>query len=302
MPARFILSFDCEGKWGVADALSARHRRALTDERLGHAYRSILSILDEYGIPATFAFVGAFAQSAEGFARIRPRMEALAERAPHYLAPALRDVDEGGGDGWHGGAFVEAVISAQVAHEIALHGVTHVPWTSVDAEFVEAEMQLFHHLEGPIRDSRTFVFPRNLVAHANLLARHGFAGYRTARPERSRLASFLSEFNLFEAPEHPLWADRITRIPAGFFLNWRSGLRKLVPPAITRLRAKRLLERAGAADAVVHYWLHPENVATAPSTIGLVRMLAREVASARDTGHCEVMTQLGYCEWAESLR
>jgi hypothetical protein len=31
-------------------------------------------------------------------------------------------------------------------------------------------------------------------------------------------------------------------------------------------------------------------------------MLAREVASARDTGHCEVMTQLGYCEWAESLR
>jgi hypothetical protein len=55
------------------------------------------------------------------------------------------------------------------------------------------------------------------------------------------------------------------------------------------------------SDGVVHYWLHPENIASAPATLGLLRMLLREVADAREAGRCEVMTQLDYCGWAKSL-
>jgi peptidoglycan/xylan/chitin deacetylase (PgdA/CDA1 family) len=299
--ARFILSLDCEGKWGVADHLTPRHQRDLTDQRLREAYEAILEILDEYRIEATFAFVGAFTQSPGDFARIRPAIDTLGRRAPGYIGPALRDIDESGGAGWHGHILVDAVKSARVDHELALHGVTHVPWTSVDVVFAEAEMQLFERLEGPVRGSRTFVFPRNLVAHADVLFRHGFEGFRTARPSHSRALSFLSEFNLFESPERPPRPGGIIHIPAGFFLNWRSGLRRLVPPAVTRTRAKRLLDAAAATGAIVHYWLHPENVASAPATLGLVRMLAREVARSREAGDCEVLTQLGYCRWVESL-
>jgi len=75
-----------------------------------------------------------------------------------------------------------------------------------------------------------------------------------------------------------------------------------VPPAVTRMRVRRLLGAAAAGGTVVHYWLHPENVASAPSTLELLRALVREVARSRDAGDCEVMTQLGYCRWAESLR
>lgn len=300
MRARFILSLDCEGKWGAADALTATHRRELTDDKLRAAYQEILSLLDDYQIEATFAFAGAFSQSAEEFACIRPEIERLSRIAPDYLMPALRDIDETKGAGWHGRHLVDAVTDSRTAHEVALHGVTHVPWTSMDEEFAEAEMRLFERLEGPVRDSRTFVYPRNLVAHPNILAAHGFEGFRTARPSRSRLASLLSEFNLFDAPQQPRRGSGIAPIPSGFFLNWRSGLRRLVPLALTSLRARKLLDRAAVTGGVVHYWLHPENVASAPDTLELLRSLIRDVAVRRDAGHCEVMTQLGYCSWVES--
>ena len=300
MAARFILSFDCEGKWGSADCLTKRHRRDLTDEKLRGAYGAILKLLDRYELEATFAFAGAFSQSKSGFARLRPDVEQLAKRASEYLGPALRDIDETGGDGWHGVTLVEAVGGARTAHEIALHGVTHVPWPRMDAGLVEAEMSLFRSLEGPVRDSRTFVYPRNLIAHSKALAAHGFLGFRDARADRSRLSSLLSEFNLFERPDPQRRGDGIIAIPAGFFLNWRSGARRLVPPAITTLRAKRLLDRAAASAAIVHYWLHPENIATEPSTLELLEALVREVAARRDAGDCAVLTQLGYCRAIES--
>jgi peptidoglycan/xylan/chitin deacetylase (PgdA/CDA1 family) len=301
MPARFILSLDCEGKWGVADALSRSHRRDLSNEKLRLAYGSIRNLLEEFRIEATFAFAGAFSQSSDDFRRIRPDIERMSKFAPNYLGPTLRDIDETDGDGWHGSHLVDAIVSSSVPHEIALHGVTHVPWTRIDASFAEAEMDLFEKLQGPVRQSRTFVYPRNLIAHENILDERRFEGFRTARGSRSRFAALLSEFNIFEAAERPVRTTGIIRIPAGYFLNWRKGGRLLVPPALTHLRARRLLERAARADEVVHYWLHPENIATAPSTLPLLRMLIEEVARLRETGHCEVMTQLGYCRWIESL-
>jgi hypothetical protein len=296
-----MLTFDCEGKWGVADYLMSRHQRELTDERLRLAYQSIADLLDEYRMEATFAFVGAFAQSPMEFARLRPALEQVRTRAPDYIDLALRDLDESSGSGWHGDQLLDRVTNARTNHEIALHGVTHVPWTSLDEHGVGAEMAMFESLAGPVRASRTFVFPRNLVAHSQQLVKHGFAGFRTARPKRSRARSLLAEFNIFEAPELPMRSSEIVAVPAGFFLNWRSGLRAVVPPTVTRLRARRLLRAASVSDGVVHYWLHPENIASAPSTLPLLRMLVREVAEAREAGNCQVMTQLGYCRAQESL-
>ena len=294
MTARFILSLDCEGKWGSADILTAHHRRDLSDRKLAAAYRAILDLLDEYGIAATFAFAGLFSQSAKAFADLRPELERFSRFAPEYVQPALNDIDQTHGSGWHGHDLVEAVTNARSNHEVALHGVTHVPWTRLNRDAAKAELHLFERLSGPVRQSRTFVYPRNLVAHTQLLADHGFQGFRTARASRSRTASLLSEFNLFERPDALSPGTGIVAIPSGYFLNWRSGLRRVVPPVVTKLRARHLLDQA-RDGGVVHYWLHPENVATAPTTIGLLQMLLREVAVRRDAGRCDVMTQIDYC-------
>lgn len=302
MAGRFILTFDCEGKWGCADALAPRDRRCLTNEKLRAAYASILHLLDHHRVEATFAFSGAFSQSPLAFERIRPHLQELSRRAPDYLGPALRDIAVTQGDGWHGDQLVRATAVSRTPHEIALHGVTHVPWTTVDRSFAQKEMELFEMLEGPVRVSRTFVYPRNLIAHEDVLAKHGFAGFRAAPPPRSRLASLLSEINLSEKPERPLRSDGMVRIPAGFFLNWRSGPRRLVPAAVTCARVRGLLRRAASTGAVVHYWLHPENIATAPATFESLQRLVHDVAAARDAGDCLVLTQLDYCRWIDGLR
>lgn len=301
MVARFILSLDCEGKWGVADCLNASHRRDLADEPLERAYGDILRVLDQYGVPATFAFAGLFSQSADQFGKLRSQLETLANGGEDYLQSALRDIDATHGTGWHGPHLLENVAGAQAGHEIALHGVTHVPWTEMSDARAEAEMRLFQQLKGPIRNSRTFVYPRNLVAHVGVLSRYGLLGYRAAPPERSRAASLVSEFNIFAKPQSARPTDGLIQIPGGYFVNWRSGPRRVVPPAVTRLRGRRLLERAAGSGGVVHYWLHPENIATGRSTLKLLQGLIEDVARQRDAGNCEVMTQLGYCHWVRTL-
>ncbi|HMI40543.1 MAG TPA: hypothetical protein VK485_04870 [Sphingomicrobium sp.] len=295
MTARFILSLDCEGKWGVADVLTPVEHATLSTKRLVDAYGKILALLDEFDVPATFAFVGLFGESQTSFARLTPELEPLAARSPYYLGAALRDIRDGSRDGWHGDWAIEAVKGSRAAHEIALHGVTHVPWGSVDRQYLRDELKLLPLLQSPVNQAETFIYPRNEVAHIDLLTEIGMRGYRLSRTFPSRAASLASEFNPFSAPEDGLPAkDGLCRIPAGYFVNWRHGARRLVPRALSDLRARQMLLRAERASRVVHYWLHPENVASAPDTLNNLRDVVAFAARMRDAGRCEILTQKVY--------
>ncbi len=294
MTARFILSLDCEGKWGVADCLGPAEHRSLSDERLQRSYRDLLGLLDHFSTPATFAFVGLFGESRSSFDGLRPQVEQLAINAK-YLQPALDDIASGSKEGWHGDWAVDAVGSARIRHEIALHGVTHVPWSSAGREVIEAELGLYRCLTSEVGRSTTFVFPRNAVAHVDALPRFGIGGYRQAPPARSRLGSLLSEFNVAAAPQSPQPDHHgLVRIPSGYFVNWQSGLRRVVPDAVSVARLDRMISRAGRTGEIVHFWLHPENIASAPATLDLLRDLLSTVVRYRDRGECEVLTQEQY--------
>lgn len=298
MPARFILSLDCEGKWGVSDHLSAQKHELLSNERLHGAYQSLIALLDEYRLPATFAFVGLFAERPEHFRRIRGEVAELAKMAPKYLNPALQDIGYGSRQGWHGDWAVDAVANAQTGHELALHGITHVPWGSINRDFASAELKLFDALSSAIKDSKTFIYPRNQVAWTDLLSKVGIEGFRLAPPARSRAMSLLSEFNIVAQPEKdpPRASENEPQaIPAGFFVNWKFGLRNLVPQCVTALRFRQMLLKADRLDGLVHLWLHPENISMAPATLDLLRELVVTVATFRESGRCNVITQLEYC-------
>jgi len=299
---RFILSLDCEGKWGVADHLGAVEHRTLTDASLREAYSSVVALLDDFDIPATFAFVGLFGESVGSFRRLRPAFEQLAARAEDYLGSALDDMDNGSGEGWHGDWAVEMVGAAKTQHEIALHGISHFPWDRMDDAFVADEMALHRELEGPVGRSLTMVFPRNRVAHTDLLTSIGIEGYRLAAKGRSRLQTLAAEFNIFERGQMDEGESchRPLPIPAGYFVNWQKGLRRLVPKAVSERRFGNILADAGARDGVSHYWLHPENIAGAPATLDLLRGMIRQVAQARDAGRCIVQRQIDYCRQRKS--
>ena len=296
MSARFLLSLDCEGKWGVADCLSRREHRWLTDERLRWAYGGVVGLLDRLEIPATFAFVGLFGESAESFRRLMPEVKSLSDEAPHYLGPALQDIGDGSRQGWHGAWAVEIAAKAKAGHEIALHGVTHLPWTSAGPAFFARELALVSRLSAPLSAAKTFVFPRNLVAQVELLKSAGLKGYRQAPPKRSRSMKFLSELNVLELPDDDPPQDPAlpVAIPGGFFVNWRHGLRSLIPESLSHYRLKRLLERAERTNGIVHLWLHPENVASAPATLDLLEAMLTTVANYREQGRCTVLRQIDY--------
>lgn len=300
MTARFVLSLDCEGRWGIADDLGSAHARALDDRSLRQAYRQLLDVLDALAIPATFAFVGTFTLDRPGLRAVRGELAALAARAPGYLEPAIDQIDDG--EGWSGDWAVDAVGSASVRHELALHGGTHLPWLwpGVTDDVARADLALaFDAAPEFVRHVRTFIPPRNQVAHRHVLTEFGIAGSRDARPLLGRAASLRDELDPRMAPDPDPPPAVPVRVPAGRFVNWRHGPRRLVPPAVTRMRFRRALETATRTGDVVHCWTHPENLASGPGTLDLLAGVLTDAARLRDAGRCEVLTQADYCVRAD---
>lgn len=283
MTGAAIISLDCEGRWGVADHLTPETAAGLTDARLRLAYGDLIRLLADAQIHATFAFVGLFTRPAS-----RETTELVQERAAHlpYLtraAAGLADSEEG----WIGDWALD--MAAEQGHEIAFHGTTHVPWPDLSRDQARWEMEQVQP------DHRqTMVFPRNQIAHVDVLEEFGCKAFRGAREYPTRAQSLLSEFNCL-TPSQAM-PDRMdaapVEIPSGVFINWRSGLRKLVPPAVTRQRARHLLDHAAKSGGVAHFWLHPENVATAPATMTNVAAVVEEIVRFRDAGKIRVETQL----------
>lgn len=298
MTARVVLSLDCEGRWGMADRLTPGLRAALSDEPLQAAYRGLLDLLDELRVPATFAFVGLFSLGPTRLRELRPEIRELAQHFPDYLGPALEELEAPQARGWHGEWAVDAVRSAGTRHEIALHGATHVPWDhpAMSADLAGRELGLVREARIPILpEVSTYVYPRNGVAFPEVLDEFGIRGYRTARSHSSRLRSLLSEFDVTAGPDPDPALSSPVRIPAGHFVNWLAGARRLVPRQISIRRVAHMLDRAERTGEVVHLWAHPENLATAPPTLDLLRGMLGEVVRRRDAGRCEVLTQAEYC-------
>ena len=110
--------------------------------------------------------------------------------------------------------------------------------------------QLLYELETPVRTAKTFVYPRNRVAHVGVLSEFRLTGYREAAPTRSRLASLFKEFDIFTPPERDGPRADPQPIPAGYFVNWQSRARRIVPISLSATRASRMLAEAAATDGI----------------------------------------------------
>ncbi len=182
MAGRFILSLDCEGKWGVADHLTPEHHRDLNERSLVQAYRAIMDILDRHDIKATFAVVGCFGLDKKSLLALP--YDEITVRLP-YTKTAFEDAASGG-EGWSGSWIYDMIDDR---HEIGLHGVTHTPFNQMNESDARFEFSLL-----PIKTGQTFIYPRNKVAHVSVLEEFGIAGYRLAKPGGA-IKRFADEFN-----------------------------------------------------------------------------------------------------------
>lgn len=279
-----IISLDCEGRWGLADQAYSQLTQMITDENLRTSYDAIFASLNAADLPATFACVQLFLRDAQDLHD--DDLDAYGDKFPYLKdVRAARAADP---SGWHAPWLADAISDK---HEIGLHGFTHVPWGELSTDDARAE------LDGtPLEFRRTLIYPRNDVAHTDVLAEFGCEGYRVAPIKLKGAAKLLAQANPYSAPSEPIkTGSDVVEIPGGYFINWQRGARRYVPQSLSRLRARNCIADAAKTGGVAHFWIHPENIATHPKTMLNFQAIVDEIARARNAGDVTVMTQVDYC-------
>ena len=298
---KFVISLDCEGKWGVADRVDAVVDVALTTGNLRQAYRRILELFARHEVPATFAFVITFTFSQQDLKRYSDLLEDVSIAGGNWLRHFRRQMEEGVTEGWFMPELIDEVRTFPM-HEIGSHGFSHLPVGDPNVDR-EAAAREFRSAMACAKDKginlETYVYPRNLVAHRDRLMESGIRGYRGSRFAPGWLGAFAgaaSEFNLFQpAQEQTAPGNGIREIPPGFFLNWRSGLRGKVPYSVTIRRWRHIIDDAARRNRVAHLWLHPHNIIGSPDTFRSLADITAYAADLRDNGKLEIVTQAEYC-------
>ena len=308
MGATFIISFDCEGKWGFADHSINYERDFLTNENINKAYKRIIDILNKYGIKGTFGFVGAFTLSVDEYHENRAWFANKTETVQKWLQLFKKDMERGDFEGWFNPEPIK-IVDQENIHEIGSHGFTHIPLGESlisRANFLE-EMHLIKQTSHfKARERMTFIYPRNIIGYTDELAKAGFIGYRdriysygsgkTIIRMLMKLKNYSSELNLIKRAQPHAKPGNLIKIPSGFILNYRNGLKKEIPLGLTIKRWEHIILDAVRNNKVVHLWSHPHNFITGDNMYELLEGVLRMVNRFKKTGMLQNVTQKEYAE------
>ncbi len=304
--ARFILSFDCEGKWGMADDPAMASNNPIGYNSLVKAYARIFEILENYQVPATFALVGLFAGGYEEYLESRNQ---LLESKPHnkWLQIPEKSFAAGVTDGWFYPELVGHIRSAGM-HEVASHSYSHLPLHNIEVTknsfITELDLVKQWSAKNSIELS-TFIFPRNQIQYQEALSDFAYRGYRQCDLQNAAYANRMKilqdECNIRKSSDaHSAIVEPIA-IPPGMFLNWRHGPRRVIPEQITLKRWSNVLRHAVTTGGVAHLWLHPHNLVTAKGQDHLFERAISMVAMLHKNGQIVPVTQKRYCEELSSI-
>ena len=258
---RVVISIDTALGWGVYDRDNTSIQRI---DRAREGWRRLLSVLNEYRLPATWAVVGRLFRSDCD--------------SRHVTHPALGEWldDDHARDGRLGRRTLQVapgllreIASSSVSHEIASHTFSYVPFGEpwVDRELATAELVASIEAASELPCALTSItFPRDSVGHLETLFDWGFICYR-GRPARpSTDVSFGDE--LGEPPLSEPHVDEygLVNVPGSMSLcepipaERRARTDALADPTVQRVR--RGVDRAVREDGVFHLTVRPRDVVT----------------------------------------
>ncbi|HCH62353.1 MAG TPA: hypothetical protein DFR83_06080 [Deltaproteobacteria bacterium] len=304
----FTLSFDFELVWGsrdrVADPTPLEREALVTRDQV---FETILSMLVARDIRATWATVGhLFLSGAEpGDRGLHP--EVIPPRHAWRAVPWLQGVPAGteqSQPAWYARSLVERLVEA--SQEVACHSFSNPifgdPGCSREAAASELARCVALAEELGIA-LKSFVFPRNVPGHVDLLAEHGFTSWRPPEPawflhpsipgSVARLAQ-LAEVATGRAPptvlpvrdRHGLWQIA----GSGRFLP-AHGIRRAIPMVQRARRAIAGIERAVAERRISHLYVHPISFAAAPEPMLRAFEMVLDAAMAhRNAGQLDTLS------------
>ncbi|MFP8953071.1 polysaccharide deacetylase family protein [Natrialbaceae archaeon A-arb3/5] len=254
-----VLSLDAELGWGFHDLENPPSDRVESGRR---GWSTMLELLEEYDVPATWGVVGHLMLDAcdathanhpapEGWFD-RERVE-WADREDLRFGPDL----------------VNAILDSSVDHEFASHSFSHVLFGRAETDHDLAAAELDRCVEiaadwGLSIDS--FIYPRNDVGHRDVLAAYGITAYRGNSPThdgvRGLLDTMVRDQSLLVRPTVDEFG--LVNVPASLFLFGFEGPARTVAESIWQdpmvRQARRGIDEAVAQDGVFHMWLHPNNL------------------------------------------
>ncbi|GAB3664494.1 polysaccharide deacetylase family protein [Halopiger thermotolerans] len=254
-----VVSLDAELGWGFHDFDTLPTDRVESGRR---GWSVMLDLLSEFEIPATWAVVGhLMLESCDGRHAEHPAPEGWferertewADRADLRFAPDL----------------VDALLAADVDHEFASHSFSHVLFgqPETDRELAEAELRRSTEIAAEWDQSvETFVYPRNDIAHRDVLADYGLQAYRGRSPTRDGVRGiFDSTFRDQSMLVEPVVDEYgLVNVPASLFLFGFEGPARTVAESIWEdpmvVQARRGIDEAVESDGIFHMWLHPNNL------------------------------------------
>jgi peptidoglycan/xylan/chitin deacetylase (PgdA/CDA1 family) len=286
--AALCISIDLEMAWGRWEQIDARYLR-LAAQADRPIVRRLLQLAERYDIPMTWAVVGRIFDDSPGFANLQGPREA-------WFAPEL----------------VEAIQASRVAHDIGSHSYAHVYYDLLSG--AEASQDLACDVELRKRwgiPARSWVFPRNGIAHVDKLIEAGIAVYRTrdagwlaqVRDHAPRLypvGNLLDKLlpitpPLVEAEAPSPGGSGAVALPSSTILLARNGLRRLVLPGVTKLRWIRAIETAATEHKVFHPWFHPSAFYFDPEPqFAMFEAVLRFAAGKRDAGALRIATMADF--------
>ena len=307
MNPSFVLSLDTELAWGTV------HRdgiRIYPDhfERTRSNIERLLVLLQQYAIPATWAFVGhLFLNSCKRDAPGQdPHPEVLTARFPWHAQPWHSHdpgADRESEPFWYGDDILKLVLAAHPKHEVACHTFSHLPLNepSVTADIARSQVMKCRDLaQEHAIELTSFVFPGNRVGHLDVLADAGFARYRG--PEESwyvglpgpasKAGHFVDRFLGLTPPVYRNieTVDGLFNLPASMFLMPPDGVRALIPGRSRIRQAVRGLHRCVDSDAMFHLWFHPWNIGDSVVMFDWLEAILQEVSSLRSERGLRVHT------------
>jgi hypothetical protein len=307
MTGTFILSLDTELVWGSIDHSTA--------EEFDHRYpdgrgtiADILDLLDRHQISATWAvvghlFLGACERGPTGLAH----PDLLRPTHSWHVGDWLSTdpcTDRATDPVWYGDDIIDMLQSARMPQEIGCHSFSHVIFGDPGCTPEVASSELAECVRLAARqavDLQSFVFPRNVEGHHEVLRAHGIRAFRGADPNWyrrlpgpfRRMAHLADEAAGIRPPVSSasetlpgLW-----NIPGSMLLLSRVGVRRFVPIRARSRKAKSGLRQAVREGKVFHLWCHPCNLTVdRHAMLGALDEILKEAAALREAGQLTIRT------------
>jgi len=224
----FCISIDLELLWGRKDLNHENFIWQVKKERA--IINKLLEIFKKYKIPATWAVVGKL-----------------------FKYPSLTDKSS---FLWSGMDILDQIKDCD-NQEIACHSFSHQNFEKINKEMAAQEITnsiKVAKMKGV--NLKSFVFPRNKIAHSNILIKYGFTSFRGVDKRPWELL-----FPGIPPVHEPKMEGGILNIPGSMYFVSARGVRKYIPAGLRYLKTILGINKAIKKNKVFHLWFHPVDLA-----------------------------------------